>query len=181
MRGELQGVGKRLDRIEAAPGMQITPDAFARQMHAAVEGVAREMGGKLEIARRELADTTKQLRGYIAQAATAEQQARSQLKYGVWGVAAGVVLLWALTMAVGVLPAEWHMREKLAAKIIGQDRWTAGEQLLGSVDPRRWANMVGSANLSNVNAEAITACLTAARKTGRAQRCSIKVEADGGR
>ena len=97
------------------------------------------------------------------------------------GVLGGVVLLWALTMAVGVLPAGWHTREKLAAKIIGQDRWTAGEQLLESVDPRRWANMVGSANLSNANAAAITACLAAARKTGRAQRCSIRVEAGGSR
>ncbi len=27
MRGEMQGIGKRLDRIEAVPGMKITPDA----------------------------------------------------------------------------------------------------------------------------------------------------------
>ncbi len=175
MRGELQAGNKRLDRIEASPGMKITPDAFAREMNAAVERVAREMGGKLEIARQGLADTTKQLRGYIAQAATAEQQARSQLRYAGAGVLAGVVLLWALTMVVGVLPAGWHMREKLAAGIIGQDRWSAAESLARSVDPTRWSGLEEIASILKPSGRTIQRCRAAADTSGHSERCVINV------
>lgn len=73
-------------------------------------------------------------------------------------------------------PERWTDRE-----IMNEDRRTASEHIARSVDPKRRANQVGSAKLANSNAAAVAACLAAARKTGRAQRCSIRIEADRGR
>ncbi len=178
MRGELQGVGKRLDRIEAAPGVKVAPEEWSRQMRGAGEGQARAMIGQLEIARRQLADTAGQLSGLVARALTTEQQFRWQLIYGGGGVVVGLGLCMLIIGVIGLLPAGWHMREKFAAGIMREDRWTAAEQIARSADPQRWDTMAGSAEIVNANAAAIDACVAAVRKTGRAQRCTIRVEAE---
>jgi hypothetical protein len=142
IREALEGASQRLEAMAAAPAMRFTPDQWTRQVQAAGEAGRREVQSQLEAARREVAEAAGQLRGLVAQATTAEAQFRWQLIWGGAGVLVGVLLFFIVVLAIGATPARWALREKLAATVMREDRWSAAAGIAKSVDPERWAAMM---------------------------------------
>lgn len=96
---------------------------------------------------------------------------------GAAGVAGGA-LIWALLSGplARRLPASWHVPEKMAAATLVEDRATAGQQMIASVNPQEWSRSIAAIGLYRTNREALDACALAATRAGKAQRCSMKVE-----
>jgi hypothetical protein len=137
IREALGATSTRLDAIAAAPAMSLTPDQWTRQVQAVGEAARREGQVQLEAARREVAAAALQLQGLVAQAATAEIQFRWQLIWGGAGVALGMLLAVMGVVGLGAFPASWSLKERTAALVMREDRWTAGLDIARSADPTR--------------------------------------------
>ena len=59
---------------------------------------------------------------------------------------------------------------------LAEDRATAGQQMIASVNPQGWAETVKAIKLFRANREVVDACGLAATRAGKTQRCSVKVE-----
>ena len=64
---------------------------------------------------------------------------------------------------------------RVAAVIIGTDRWRAGAELMQASDLQGWNVIAQAVALWNANQEQIQLCQTAAVKAHRAQRCEVSV------
>lgn len=78
------------------------------------------------------------------------QAVRKQWHVRAWiaasGVLAGVVLWSFLPGAVArAMPEDYAVPQRLAARLIGTDRWHAGEAMMNSADPVRWRHIVTAA------------------------------------
>jgi hypothetical protein len=74
-----------------------------------------------------------------------------------------------------MLPDSWSLPEKLAAGVVGTDRWTAGEGMMASYAPEAWGQIARAAELETANRAALDECEKDSAKTGKAQRCTIEV------
>jgi hypothetical protein len=142
IREALGATSTRLDAIAAAPAMSLTPDQWTRQVKAAGDAARREGQVQLEAARREVAGAALQLQGLVAQATTAEMQFRWQLIWGGAGVALGLLLAVIGVVGLGAFPASWALKERTAALVMREDRWTAGMGIARSADAARLASML---------------------------------------
>ncbi len=165
---------QQMEAMADAPAMRLTPDQWGRQVQAVGEAGRREAQTHLEAARREVAGAALQLQGLVAQAATVEQQFHWQLIWGGAGVALGLLLAIIAVMALGAFPASWALKERTAAFVMREDRWTAGMDIARSADPARWAAIIEAAEVEKANHTALEVCRRQAVKTGSA-RCSITV------
>jgi len=95
-----------------------------------------------------------------------------RLKIGGACLLAGMVL--ALPIA-RVLPIEWQTG--VAALVMKDDRWNAGEVLMRAGDADQWDAIKAAVRLSNANRDALAACRKKADSTGKEQDCPIKVSA----
>jgi hypothetical protein len=68
---------------------------------------------------------------------------------------------------------------RMAATIMGADRWTAGAALMAAHHPEAWRDLESAAALLRPNIAALAACRDAAAKTKKEQHCSIIVPAPG--
>jgi len=176
----LEQIFLRLDAIEAHPAMRATPQAYAAEMRAAVEGVKNVSQRVFDDAGRQMRDSAadiKQLAGLV----------RNRRRQTVWLVSTGALsavvgmAMWLVCSGpvARVLPAGWAVPEQMAAATMGLDRWHAGQRLLQSVNPDRWRTTVDADTLVRANADAVAACRQKAMQTGKAQRCVITVAPPG--
>jgi hypothetical protein len=102
---------------------------------------------------------------------------RKALIYAAAGGLVGGALLWAVVAGpiARALSASWRAPEKMAAAILGVDRWAAGLQLMRSVDAAAWDNVVAASNLWRDNAKTLEACSRSAAKVGRPASCKVMV------
>ena len=96
-----------------------------------------------------------------------------------WGAVGAAIGLVFWMVAAGplarALPSGWHVPERLAAATLHEDRATAGQHLIASVDPQGWAASVAAIQLYVANREAVERCRVAAATAGKAQRCVVLV------
>jgi hypothetical protein len=64
-----------------------------------------------------------------------------------------------------------------AAWLLGQDRWNAGQQLMASADPDKWAEFDAFTDLDRENRQAIADCQKMAKLNGKDRRCYLTVHA----
>jgi len=76
-------------------------------------------------------------------------------------------------LEVTPLPFGWDAG--VAAAILHADRWSAGQALMKSTNPTRWATLAAEINLAETNHDALSACRDAAARTKKEQRCTIVV------
>jgi len=176
LREATERTAERLDAMERHPALSLAPDDWTRQIRSAAATQRDELRQELEIARRQVQDAAGQVRTLAVDVATTRQQQRSEWVAGGVGVAAGLVLSMAIVAAIMALPAGWHVREKLAAVLMGEDRWTAGQRLMRSADPDGWRRVLAETQLASDNAAAVAACRKAAEEAGREQKCVIRVD-----
>jgi hypothetical protein len=134
---ELRAVGARLDGIEAHPALRLTPVAYATQMTMGVRQVEGEAGRSLTHAQGRFSDALYELRSLIGSANShLVQQRREWISVAV-GVALGLLLWFPVVWLTPFGGGHW-----LAARMIGDDRWVAGETLMQEANAEAWARMV---------------------------------------
>lgn len=172
-------ITKRLEGMETVitvlgnrPALRLTPESYDAQLRRITDEAKRPIGAELQRAQTLVA----QLDRTLGEVRTREQQRTWMLRAVAVGLVAGP-LVWALLLLplARALPDRWHVPEKLAAGVIGADRWNAGQQIAESTGPEAWGRLVRAARLEEANREALADCERDAAKTGRSQRCTVQV------
>ena len=169
----LGGIAKRLQGIEASPALRHGPEENARVLADSGETLVRSAVQKFESSARELDRSARDLAGQVRSARVRETQ-NSYL-----GIAAGAGILVGILLLLflpRVLP--FGADTRLAAVIVGKDRWLAGSELMAAGDPPSWRALVADWQLTRNNADVIARCRQEARETGKEQQCVIVVPAD---
>jgi hypothetical protein len=134
----LAAMAERLAAIEHSPAIRLTPkDMKAEVVHVAEQASAKDRD---TIARTSasLSVSLGKVDGLIERAWTADEQNRWLLGTGVAGLCGGILLWSALPGTVArMLPARWHIPERIAARTLRLDMRTAGEQMIVAANPRR--------------------------------------------
>ena len=134
----LEGIGTRLEGIEAQPALRAPPGQGAREVADEVRRARAAAGEGLEWAGRRLTDVVGELRRVVD--AAREGAAQRRREWGALGIGAGLGLLLWWPLAWG-LP--WGLGDRLAATLVrGEGRWGAGATLMRGAEPETWARMV---------------------------------------
>lgn len=173
MTAELEKLAGATEAMARRPALMLTPEAYEAQMRRATAEAARPVTGELQRAQ----NLTAQLDQALGAVRTRREQRRWLWATAGAGVALGP-LLWALVVVplAHALPDSWRLPEKLAARVMGEDRWMAGTRMAASAAPESWARVVRVSQLEEANREALDACARDAAKTGRRQRCTVQVD-----
>ena len=67
------------------------------------------------------------------------------------------------------------LNTRIAALVMRDDRWAAGEALMRAGNPAGRAQLDADTRLVSDNREAVDACRAALAKTGKAQRCVVNL------
>lgn len=174
--GEIaQGLGsirELLDQIEHHPALRIAPANYPEAIARAGGTVMREAANQLDQARRESERTTQALAQIIRSARTQDRQLK-------W-----VTITAAIALAVGLIVSPFLGRllpfgldGRMAATIMGADRWNAGAALMAGQSPEAWRALMDASKLTTANSAVIGACQAAATKEKKEQRCAVVVPA----
>jgi len=137
MAKELKAVETRLKAIEGKPALGLTPATFEKDIWQA--GLkANEQGVTAMLAvKSAFENASKEFKDVLGGARARREQELWMGTAALLGVIAGVVL-WFL--AVVLLP--WGLGHRMAAAMVGGDRWNAGSVLMEEADPRTWDRLV---------------------------------------
>jgi hypothetical protein len=174
-------IAATLAKIEAHPALQLTPEAFAYQIRQARDAAQQQGSRELSAAIARVDGAAAELARLAERQRTGRAQARQAAIMTGVGAVAGVVLWVCFSGPIArALPASWAVPERMAAATLNLHRWDAGARLMGSDDPLGWARIVEGAKLERENRAALEECWKAAKRTGKAQRCSVMVETGSG-
>jgi hypothetical protein len=132
---ELKAAAARLDAIERAPALAITPAQQAGELRRELNYIGQDARSGLAHSQAELDGTVRELRGMIGSARARHDQQQWLWTAGVCGAMAGA-LLWFLLTAM--LP--WGGGTWLAGLAFG-GRWNAGEAMMQDASPAQWERM----------------------------------------
>lgn len=137
MAKELKAVEARLKAIEGKPALELTPAKFEKDIWLA--GVkAREEGVAAMLAvKSAFENASEKFKGVLAGAMARREQEVWVSTAALLGFTAGVVLWFLATV---LLP--WGLGHRMAAAMVGGDRWDAGSTLMGEADPKAWDRLV---------------------------------------
>ncbi len=133
---ELKGVAARLDAIERAPALAITPAQQAGKLRRELHHIGQDARGGLAHSQAELDGTVRELRGMIGSARARHDQQQWLWTACVCGAMGGALLWFMLT---AMLP--WGGGTWLASLAFG-GRWNAGEAMMQDASPVQWERMV---------------------------------------
>lgn len=173
---ELQAVGARLDAIEAAPPMQVTPATIAQQIQdeaaRLADGQARQMRAAREGFERGQ-DTLARLVFF--------QQRADHDRNILWAIGGGAALIGAVlgTMLFMEInrhaPDGWGWSADWAAWLMQANTLQAGYQLIDRNNPGTAAALSEDIRLGNSYAATLHRCEAEAAETGKAERCTVEV------
>lgn len=166
----LAGVAGRLEAIEQHPALRLTPDQHRQAIAQAGQGVMREAMQQLERATQGFAHERWQLASLIGSVRQQGEQRAWLVSTGFAALVAGLLLS---PLAIGALP--FGLDGRVAALIMGEDRWDAGAALMRAASPETWDEVAAAFQLTKANSEALDACGAAAAKARKDQRCTITV------
>lgn len=170
-------LAERMDMLAERPGISITPEGIARQIAAAGGTTRAEDQRTIAAAGKALEDATRTLHGYVVSARRSDEQNRWLAWTAIGGVALGM-FLWAVfagTVARAV-PESWLWPERIAARTLRLDTWTASRRLAAVSQPETWNAMVAGAAIVQDNREAIDRCRKAASRTRESVRCTVDID-----
>lgn len=128
-----------VEKLNHHPAMGLTPDKIAGQIKEAGRDGRLADHQAWERARSDLLAAADSINGVVASGRTEQKQAK-------WmAIAVGATLVVGLFLGAPgrdvidwSAPGSWYWPEARAAKILGLDKWGAGERLLEVADPKRW-------------------------------------------
>jgi hypothetical protein len=174
MAGALADMDSRLERIEHAPAMTITPEAMAARIAKAAETARADDRATI----REWVDaTSKHIRALHWAADNAHGARQRQEKLYRWLSAGGGALAGLLVAVVLFYLAAWIMPERMATWTLGKpDKWEAGTRLMQAGNPESWQTLTDAVRIMQDNREAIRTCWQSATKTGKPAKCAITID-----
>ncbi len=164
----LQEVVARLQAIEGHPALRMTPEHHQHAMAQAGSAVMHESASRLDLAMQAIRGHAGELRALIG---SVREQDR-QLKWLV-GIGATALLIGLLVSPIFARLLPFGLDGRVAAVIMGADRWQAGEKLMAAASPAAWRDLEIAAELLQPNRETITACRDAASKAKKEQHCTV--------
>jgi hypothetical protein len=165
-----------LDKIEAHPAMQLTPEAFAYQLRQAREAAQQQGSRDMSAAIQRVDAAGAGLERLTERQRTGREQVRQVAIMTAVGAVVGVIVWVGLSGPIArALPASWSVPERMAAATMRLDRWEAGARLMQRDNPQGWAQVAEGAKLERENRAELEDCWRAATRTGKAQRCTVTV------
>lgn len=176
-------LAERMDVLAERPGISITSEGIARQIAAAGNTVRAEDQRTIAEARGALERAAAQLAGVVASARRSAEQNRRLAWSAIGGVALGMVLWAAFAGVVArAAPQSWLWPERMAARTLRLDQWTASRRLAATSRPDAWNRMVAGAIIVQENEAAIERCRKAVVRAGTPTvQCTVTVDQGRGR
>lgn len=176
----LEKMRTAINALARRPAMEITPDAMAERIAAAAARARAEDAATIKQMQERFNKATARMEYIQGTVATARDQRRQCHKWGIGGALAAILLSSFLPGTIArTMPEGWHLPERMAARILDLDRWTAGERLLATSDPGRWRTVLFSNALVQENRDAIARCRENAAKANKAVRCAVEIRPAG--
>jgi hypothetical protein len=174
----LGAIAKTLTAIEAHPALQIAPETFAHRLRETTELSTQQGRRELGTAVQRVVTAGADLERLASGWRTGREQVRQVAIMTAVGAVAGVIVWVCFSGPIArALPAGWSVPERMAAATLRLDRWGAGARLMASASPQGWARVAEASELEQANRSALDACQAVAGKAGRAQRCTIMLNA----
>jgi hypothetical protein len=175
----ITAVAQGLAAIAEKPAMQLTPEGLAARMDAAAEKSRAADRATLREAREAHQEASRIIHGIIGAVRGTDEQRKRLLWAAGGGLAAGC-LLWSILpgLASRIAPESWHWPERLAARTLTLDMWSAGERLLAEAQPERWQTVVLANRILQGNRQVVADCARAANKINQSQHCVISIAPD---
>lgn len=176
----LADIDTRLEAIEGAPALHLTPEDMGARIAAAGQKARDVDRATIQQARQDQASAVQALHQIIGNARTQ----RGQRQHLLWGIGGGMLagcLLWSFLPGVTAraMPDSWHWPERRAAGMVGEPTlWDAGIRMMRAEAPESWQFVAEAAEMRRENREAVEACQKRAAKAKRSVRCTIRIGAD---
>lgn len=163
---------ERIERIEASEALKRTPEAHAKMIQQAADGVAAQGRENVQEACRRLSSATAEIKGAAGQARHPYDQKVRNRWFALGGVVVSAVL-WFLVTAYVLDPAYsiWPYR------VTSDDTLkTVGWHFVEKHDPEVYGWVLKADALYKRNSDAFAACEDAARTHGTSVECRIVVQ-----
>jgi hypothetical protein len=119
-----------IERIEASPGVNLSPAAFTAEIVKAGADARNEDRVLIRETRDAMSRSIGRVDGIVERGQTADRQFYRMTWIGVGGLIAGIVLWSLLPGALArTLPESWHVPEWMAARTMRMDQAAAGQRL----------------------------------------------------
>lgn len=166
----LDEIGEQLEAIQKSPALMMSPEAQGQAIARAGNNLVREAAQRLDQAAQTIEDERGRLAGIVGQAWAQDRQFKLICWTAGIAVAVGLVLS---PLIASLLP--FGLNTRIAALVMRDDRWAAGEALMRAGNPAGRAQLDADTRLVSDNREAVDACRAALAKTGKAQRCVVNL------
>ena len=137
MAKELEAVEARLKVIEGKPALGLTPSTFKEDIWQAGLKASEQSVTIMQAVKSSFENASKEFKDVLAGARARREQDVWVSTAALLGVMVGV-LLW--FMAAALLP--WGVGHRMAAAMVGGNRWEAGSTLMGEANPDAWDRVV---------------------------------------
>jgi hypothetical protein len=174
---ELQAVGARLDAIEAAPPMQVTPATIAQQIRDEAVRLADGQVRQAQVA-REGFERGQDTLGRVA----FFQQRADRDRNILWAVGGGAALIGAVLGTLLFMeinrhaPDDWGWSADWAAWLMQANTLQAGYQLIDRNNPGTAAALSEDIRLGNAYADALHKCEAEAARASKVEHCILDVQ-----
>jgi hypothetical protein len=167
---------QRLQAIDEHPALRMTPQRFGQELRATSEAAEKRAEQQVYGAIQGLDAVARDLKAQLVGARDRRRQNRLLAIAAAVGLVVGAGLWAGLSGPLArALPASWAAPEKMAAATLGMDSWSAGQKLMAWANPSGFQLVVQGDRLARANREALAKCVTAAQRSGQAQRCVLTV------
>jgi Family of unknown function (DUF6118) len=163
---------QELQKLQYHPVLRMTPAEHGQAIINAGADAVRETAGQLRQATQSLENEGRRLASLVGAGAAKGRQRQVLLWMAGAALAVGLLLSPVLVRSLPVA-----LSSHVAAFLVKEDRWHAGEALMKLANPGQWPGVIEAVRLTRASEAALTGCRSQAAKTGREQRCTIVVPA----
>ena len=171
-----QRMVKAITILDGRPAMDLTPEDIASQIEAAGTSVRAADHRAIGDAAARLDNAATRINGVVDSAVTARQQNTRIVR--ILGAAVPLCLLF-MTVAPGTIarfaPASWYWPERMAARVLRLDGWSAGVHLLRVVNSDRVERLLNEARVGREYQAALDRCARQTVKSKRSAPCAISI------
>jgi hypothetical protein len=134
----IEALGKRLEdvcvwarRVSERPAMKLTPEHLSKEITAAATSSRAEDHQQLQRAANAMQAAGDRIDAMIGRCRSVADQHRELVRNRIAFGVAGMVLFAILPGAIArSLPVSWAVPERIAARMLGTDMWTAGKNMM---------------------------------------------------
>ena len=172
----ITATAQRVDALVKSPALSLTPEEMNRQIGAAGSAGRAEDRRVIAAARQTIEEVATKLGRQLESHVMAGEQRRRLWRAGLAGLTAGMAA-WAILAGpiARVLPANWLLPERMAARSLRMPMWEGGQRLMMAGDPQAFAGVLADNRLATANRQTLEECRRQAAKVVKAVRCVIEV------